>query len=111
MANKCEPLLNVVTLNRLKLLISLNQNGVQSDIPVWGYTDARLSAERRSLSCQFINYAERGKPVFLLLRRESPSQDEPMGMQVREYGKSECRAVMVRIGVETSPHAKACRLP
>ena len=34
MANICEPLLNVVTLNRLKLLISLNQNGVQSDIPV-----------------------------------------------------------------------------
>ncbi|RRN54823.1 hypothetical protein EI218_01085 [Streptococcus suis] len=25
MANKCEPLLNVVKLNRLKLLISLNQ--------------------------------------------------------------------------------------
>lgn len=56
-------------------------------------------------------YAERGKPVFLLLWRESPSQDEPMGMQVREHGKSECRAVMVRIGVETSPHAKSCRLP
>ena len=34
MANICEPLLNVVTLNRLKLLISLDQNGMQSDILV-----------------------------------------------------------------------------
>ncbi len=33
MANICEPLINVVTLNRLKLLISLNQNGAQSDTP------------------------------------------------------------------------------
>ena len=34
MANICEPLVNVVTLNRLKLLISLDQNGMQSDILV-----------------------------------------------------------------------------
>lgn len=33
MANICEPLINVVTLNRLKLLISLDQNGTQLVIP------------------------------------------------------------------------------
>jgi len=40
---------------------------------------------------------------------------EPQGtlliVQVWEDGKSESRAVMVRIGVGTSPHAKAGRLP
>src|SRR6516225_6930572 len=32
-------------------------------------------------------------------------------VRVWEDGKSECRAVMVRIGVEALPHAKAGRLP
>ena len=40
---------------------------------------------------------------------------EPQGtllaVRVWEVGKSECRAVMARIGVETSSHAKAGRLP
>jgi len=40
---------------------------------------------------------------------------EPQGtlliVRVWEDGKSERRAVMVRIGVETLPHAKAGRLP
>jgi hypothetical protein len=40
---------------------------------------------------------------------------EPQGtllaVLVWEDGKSECRAVMVRIGVGISPHVKAGRLP
>ena len=43
------------------------------------------------------------------------SAGEPQGtlwvMRVREVGGSERRAVMARIGIETSSHAKAGRLP
>ncbi|AVK72218.1 hypothetical protein BJN34_0175 [Cupriavidus necator] len=57
---------------------------------------------------------ERGKPVWLP-ERSLAQAGEPQGtllaVRVRDVGKSECRAVMVRIGVETSPHAKAGRLP
>ena len=34
-----------------------------------------------------------------------------MAVRVKEWGESERRAVMARIGVETSLHAKAGRLP
>ncbi|TXC86208.1 hypothetical protein FRZ40_00665 [Paraburkholderia azotifigens] len=34
-----------------------------------------------------------------------------MTVRVEDDGESECRAVMVRIGVETLPHVKAGRLP
>ena len=43
--------------------------------------------------------------------REREPQGEPTGQQVKEEGGSECRSVMGRIGVVTSPHAKAGRLP
>jgi len=48
-------------------------------------------------------------PYFSLW--ESEPQGEPIGMRVEEDGKSECRPVMGRIGVATSPHAKAGWLP
>jgi hypothetical protein len=49
--------------------------------------------------------AERGKPVVSpspspMGARESEPQGEPTGQQVKEEGESECRAVMVRLGVE-----------
>jgi hypothetical protein len=34
-----------------------------------------------------------------------------MGLRVEEEGESECRSVMGRIGVVTSPHPKGGRLP
>jgi len=48
--------------------------------------------------------AERGKPDVLPAPhtkevRERKPQGEPTGQQVKEEGESECRAVMVRIGV------------
>ena len=36
-----------------------------------------------------------------------PPQGEPMGRRVKDEGESECRPVTGRIGVETSPCAKA----
>ena len=64
--------------------------------------DVEPPAERRDLT-----YAgtctERGKPVDLPVvtaTRESEPQGEPMGLRVRDGGKSECLLVMRRIGVE-----------
>ena len=47
MVNTCELLINVVKANRLKLLKSLNQNGVQSVNPLyqWDYTDNMTAGE------------------------------------------------------------------
>jgi hypothetical protein len=64
--------------------------------------DVEPPAERRSLT-----YAgtctERGKPEDLPVvtaTRESEPQGEPMGLRVRDGGRSECLPVMGRIGVE-----------
>ena len=42
---------------------------------------------------------------------ESRLQSLPMAVRAQERGESERCPVMGRIGVETSPRAKACRLP
>jgi hypothetical protein len=42
---------------------------------------------------------------------ESAPRGEPTGQRVKEEGGSECRAVMGRIGVATSPCPKGGRLP
>jgi hypothetical protein len=56
--------------------------------------------------------AERGKPVVLPVpypmgSRESNPQGAPTGQQVKEEGGSECRPVMGRIGVATSPYRES----
>src|SRR5215469_13404135 len=43
--------------------------------------------------------------------RVGQPQGEPMGRRVKDGGASEGRPVTGRIGVETSPRAKASRLP
>jgi RNA-directed DNA polymerase len=40
---------------------------------------------------------------------ESEPQGEPMGIRVRDFGGSECRAVMVRIGVRNLPRPERVR--
>ena len=44
-------------------------------------------------------------------KRESSSQEKPLEMRVEERGKSACHPVMGWIGIATSSHAKAGRLP
>jgi hypothetical protein len=59
-------------------------------------------AERRNLTCAG-TYTERGKPVGLPVvttTLESEPQGEPIGLRVRDGGRSERLPVMGRIGVE-----------
>lgn len=45
MTNTCEPMINPVKANRLKVPMGLDQNGTQSDVPfhAWGHTDTRTA--------------------------------------------------------------------
>ena len=65
MANKCEPLLNVVKLNRLKLLISLNQKVCSRMFPckLGTHGQTGLPADRRHLTYT-VDYVKRGKPAL-----------------------------------------------
>jgi RNA-directed DNA polymerase len=55
-------------------------------------------------------HAEQGKPVVLPVTAGEP-QGTLLALRVEDCGKSECLPVMGRIRVETSPGAKASRLP
>ena len=52
---------------------------------------------------------ERGKPVLLPSWAGDP-QGDLLAVRVEDRRESECRAVMVRIGVATSLHGKPGRL-
>lgn len=45
--------------------------------------------------------------IIVINNRDSDSQEKPMAVRVWEVRRSECRHVTCRIGVSTSPHAKA----
>ena len=64
MANICELLINVVNVNRLKLLISLNQK-VRSRITlsIVGLHGQKTAGGEVEPNL-FVNHVERGKPVF-----------------------------------------------
>src|SRR3954447_8116236 len=55
-------------------------------------------------------YAEQGKPIGLPATAGGPS-GTLLALWVKECGESECPAVMDGIRAETSPDAKAGRLP
>ncbi len=95
------------------MLISSSQNGMWHgtgavDSPV---VDQRGHRRRESVLTHPVTQDEHGKPVVLPLLAGRQPQGAPKGRRVKEEGASEGRAVMGRIGVETSPHAKASRLP
>ena len=101
--NKCEPPLNVVMINKPKVLTGLDQT-------------VRGQCRGSLLSCR--NYrgprrkggtlphpvgtrVERGNPVALLgSSQDSRSQGRPMERRRKEGGKSQGRSVMERIGSE-----------
>jgi len=71
--------------------------------------DDEPPAERSDLTHTNGTHAKRGKPVPSNghIVRESKPRDLPTGLRVKDAGKSECRFVMKRIGIQNLPHAKA----
>jgi len=118
MANRSEPLINVVKPSQPKVLTGWDQNGTRS---VQGLMcslpqTSRPLAERRSLTHR-IHQEERGKPVVLpqgTAPRKGPVRGRLKGRRVKEEGASEGRPVTGRIGVErkaTSPTRKRADFP
>jgi hypothetical protein len=103
----------VVTSNKPKMLIGLNQNGARSAQglnPSLSWTNDRRRIERT-----FPTLADKRNTVSPY---RSPWEDKPQGkwiaVRVEDEGKSECYSVMEWIRVEPlakSLHAKAGRLP
>jgi hypothetical protein len=107
-----EPLINIVNDNRPKMLSGLTQNGkwpgvgvLCSPIAEHGATGGQAGA-KRSVGTN----AEHGKPVSLLERGRKVVRPTVVA-RVKEIGESEGPAVMAGIRAETSPGAKASRLP
>ena len=103
MASICESSINVVRYNEPKMLSGSNQNGMWQrsrgcPLPrTWTQRHRRIEGDLSHLVIQ----TEHGKPVVLPFAGRQP-QGAPMGLRVWEEGKSECRAVMTRIGVAAS---------
>ena len=107
-----EPLLNIVNDNRPKMLSGLTQNGkwpggsaLHSPLAEHGATGGQAGA-KRSVGTN----AEHGKPVPLLERGRKVVRPTA-AVRVEEVGESERSAAMAEIRAETSPGAKASRLP
>jgi hypothetical protein len=108
--NPGEAVLNVVTNNKPKMLSGLDQNGAWSGPGV--ATSPGADAVPPAESCDPATWFHRRNVVS-----PSPSREGKLpvraatGRRVEEEGASEGRPVTGRIGVATSPHAKAGRLP
>jgi hypothetical protein len=100
MTNTCELLINAVNFHKPKMLTGLNQKGMWSVASLYN-GDTRTSwppAKRRGLT-HLVIQMEHGKPVSLPSGAGRP-QGMLLEVRVEECGKSECRPVMGRIGVE-----------
>jgi len=107
-----EPLLNIVSDNRPKMLSGLTQNGkwpggsaLYSPLAEHCATGGQAGA-KRSVGTN----AEHGKPV-LLLERGRKVVRPTAAVRVKEIGESEGLAVMAGIRAGVLPGAKASRLP
>jgi hypothetical protein len=110
MVNRGEPLINVVTEKKPKVLtcprranrLGPKGKGSGMSAPNSLIADAAPPAERRNLTCAG-TCTERGKPVgpsVVTATRESKPQGEPRGLRVGDGGRSECLPVIGRMGVE-----------
>src|SRR5437588_3665530 len=105
MANRCEPLVNVVKANKPKVLRGLNQKGTVTGRGVSSFPSRRHStspANRRGLT-HLGTQAEHGKPVPLPTRESNP-RGVPIEVQVKDDGGSKGCAAMAQI--EGLPHTK-----
>jgi hypothetical protein len=114
MCNICELLINVVKVNRPKMLTGLNQK-VRGMVEVFVCHLTRSiipSANRQTLNYRVLS-AEPGKPNYLhvIITVESNPQGKPTGKWVKDAGKSECRSVIDRIWAQALPSTKVSRLP
>ena len=115
MANTYEPLINVVSCDKPKVLSCLQRQlnpirvhrlgpkgeGSGMGAPNSPIADVELPAKRRSLT-HAGTCTERVKPIGLppvYCRRGSEPQGTPMGLWVKDGGRSECPLVMRGIGV------------
>ena len=99
MVNRCKRLITVVTDKQAKVADRLE--------PKWHCGGSRVycvpwrgqstpPAKRANLTLS-VAYDEHGKPSALPKGRNP--QGEPMGLWVKDKGKSECHIVMMRIGI------------
>ena len=106
MRNICELLLNVVNLDRPKVLTGLDQK-VRGMVGMLLFRPTRSTippANRQTLTHR-VKLAELGKPNCLhrCYSMESEPQGKQTGEWVKEVGESEGRSVMERIRVQTLP--------
>jgi N-terminal domain of reverse transcriptase len=95
-----EAAINVVNINKRKMLIRLGQNGMWSGPGAHSSPGADGASPAKSGDPPHPGTsAERGKPVALPTR-VGDSQEEPTGRRVKDEGGSECRPLTGRIGVE-----------
>jgi hypothetical protein len=107
-----EPLINVVNDNEPKMLVGSTQKGM------WPGTgalrspiaDRTATGEQAGAKRSVGTSAEHGKPVTLLIRGRKAARPTA-ALRAEEAGESERRAAMAWIRDETSPGAKASRLP
>jgi hypothetical protein len=104
MANRCEPLLNVVRTSKPKGLSGLDQK-VRGQAEVLPHCLPQMERHRRTGGAFLIQgtCTERGKPVSLPEGKASP-QGAPMAVRVEDAGASECHSVMGWIGVAPDGH-------
>ena len=109
--NTRESLINVVNVSKRKVLDTLGPNGTWAGVgvPHSPTADVAPPAERRDLP-HAGKQVERGKPVGVP-SGVTTAQATVMLQQVQDGGKSEGPTVIVGIGVATSSHAQAGRLP
>ena len=108
MVKRCEPLLNVVTESKPKVLrsfpkklVGLGQNGKGTSLgaPNSPSADGVPPAKRRNLT--HLNQVLSGNVLSPLVSLwESKPQGVPMGQRVQEGGRSESQLAMSWIGVE-----------
>lgn len=107
MANICEPAIKTVNENKRKWLLRLSQKALRRGrvVDVSTLVAHIFSGQQQTPNPTCFSYRT-WQPCRVPFGDSRP-QGRPMALQVWEVGKSECRAVMVRIRVSMLPGAKA----
>ena len=105
MRNIRELLINVVIVDRPKMLIGLDQKvrGMVETVRFCFTRSMTPPADRQTLTHR-VKLAEQGKPNYFHFSMESKPQGEPTGKWVKEVGKSQGHSVMEWIRVQLARH-------